>query len=257
MSQTVDSTPLGWCQIWEAALFHGNHQLYTLAHSSAASHEVLSIHEERGVVKAEIKSPALGRTTVIIALPPRSLERCLPRINQLARQQGAQFATWLRRPSREQFDALEQAGLILWPQGVQEVQVTVTPVTGQEPCPCALAALLETGRLLEMDPWLLLRLRGLTPDILRRRMGTSAPCPQSKPGTTRAEASSIDADPFWGNPRALRTYIPTHDPETAPGMPAMMLGAPPVDGTEGQQSLSRLVQALYTQGGKDSSGTGN
>lgn len=258
----------GWRHAWETSLFGDNHWLHAFARNSTASHKVMAIHEDQGQVVVEVQQPARRQVKVTITLPHLSPDLCLEKMDQLALRQGQEVWDWLDHPRWEFFHALDQMGLKLWPAGTHEVHVTVAPGTGLRPCPCTLTALMETGWLLELDPLLLLRMRGLAPEALRHRRGQQQrkgadPGPHSGQDAPVAQDSAASSwerlrfDHFWGNARALRTYSPSHNPETSLFMPASTMGAPQVESEEGQRFLSRLLQDLYAQGGSDASDAGH
>ncbi len=253
-----DSANPVWHQVWENALFHDNPWLHEFARNSAASHKVRTIHENQGTVVAEVQ-PSFGRlVSITLSLPRLSLEYCLERLGQLVLLEEPGLVDRLVQSSWSFLNTLEQIGIAPWPQGIQEVIVRVTPETGQMPCPCTLSALIEIGWLLELDPGLLLRMRGLVPDAMRQQLAETLQekrkSAQSNVQEYVREQDDIEAedairtDHFWGNPRALRTYTPSHNPEASPFMPATTMGTPQVESEEGQRLLARLLQELYAQG---------
>ncbi len=262
--------PAGWRQTWETALFGDNHHLHAFARNSVSSHKVLAIREEQGKVMVALQPPSRRQVQVTLTLPHLSLDLCLAQMAQLALQQGQDIWAWLDQPLGTFFDTLDRMGLALWPRGMQGVNVVTAPATGLTPCPCTLTALLETGWLLELDPLLLLRMRGLSPQALQHRWrqqaqekahsdphGQSANPLASAHDMAVAGEEQLRSDHFWGNARALRSYTLLHHPETAPAMPPVTMGAPQVESEEGQRFLARLLRDLYVQGGKFMHDTGD
>ena len=86
----------------------------------------------------------------------------------------------------------EEAGVELLPYG-GELGSACPCASWTDPCIHALAVMLQVAWLVDGDPWVLLRLRGLVPDDLQAELAAGSPGPETAAGHDDDLAIALDA----------------------------------------------------------------
>lgn len=247
----VSGGPAEWYARWDGALFADNPRLRNFARQCAATVEIMSLDIKGNRIVATVRHQSQRRITVTAGLPRypvadwyQSLNADADRILE-AGQRGGQ------RMSADVLSLLADSGRGLWPSGMEELQLNVAPHSEQIPCPWCMAVLVETGWLLEQDPLVLFRLRGLHQDDLT---GLMAHLQQAQSGRRHAGGAAATSgreadlhDEFWGDMRAIRSlhrHVENRDNAVAP---AYRLGPPPAADQSGNGDLALLVEAIYAR----------
>lgn len=247
----VSGGPAGWYERWDSALFSDNPRLRGFARQCADTVEIMSLDMKGHRIVATVRHQSQRRITVTAGLPRyptadwyQSLNADADRI-LVAGQRGGQ------RMSAEVLSLLADSGRGLWPSGLEELQLNVAPHSEQIPCPWCMAVLVETGWLLEQDPLVLFRLRGLHQDDLA---GLMAHLQQVRSGRRHAEGTAAKPgraanfhDEFWGDMRAIRSLHRHVENRDAAATPAYQLGPPPAADQTGKGDLALLVEAIYAR----------
>jgi uncharacterized Zn finger protein len=87
----------------------------------------------------------------------------------------------------------EEVGVELLPYG-GELGSACACQSWVDPCVHALAVLLQVAWLIDGDPWVLLRLRGVSPDGLEAEMATITAARPHEAGVTQATVPDVDGD---------------------------------------------------------------
>lgn len=247
----VSGGAAAWHERWDDALFADNPRLRDFASQCAATVEIMSLDLQGNRIVATVRHPSQRRITVTAGLPRyptadwyRSLNADADRILEAGIRSG-------QRMSADVLRLLADSGRGLWPSGMEEIQLNVAPHSEQIPCPWCMAVLVETGWLLEQDPLVLFRLRGLRQDDLA---GLMVHLQQVRSGRKHAggaaAASGHEADfhdEFWGDMRAIRSlrrHVENRDDAVAP---AYRLGPPPDADPSGNGDLALLIEAIYAR----------
>ena len=125
-----------------------------------------------------------GRSTASCALPVLDPEAVDTLVEVVAAETGRIGALLAGDLPHDLVEHAEETGAELLPTG-HDVEATCTCDAWLDPCPHALAVLLQTGWLVEADPFVLLALRGLPRDDLVARLHAHRP--------TRDDADGFDA----------------------------------------------------------------
>lgn len=242
--------------------------LREFAQTHARELEITAREEIDGRIQSRIRLPQGGTMSVQLSLARLSLrnwESCLLRLGQEAPEIGHSL---LARPALSLHAFLARLGRPLFPQGLRDVRLVAAPPSPQEPCPYCMGVLVAVGWMMEADPWVLLRLRGLAPEDARRLLQRqedgggqgvrpAGPLPPSGPGLISLQdmareragtAAEAPSESFWGDARALRAFRPRIVLNAASAPPKVTLGAPPVEDADEKQSLADLVAHLYDPG---------
>ena len=247
----VSGGPAEWHERWDDALFADNPRLRDFARQCAATVEIMSLDMKGNRIVAAVRHQSQRRITVTAGLPRypaadwyQSLNAAADRILEAGRRGGQ----WL---SADVLSLLADGGKGLWPSGMEEIQLNVAPHSEQIPCPWCMAVLVETGWLLEQDPLVLFRLRGLHLDDLTGLMAhlQQVRSGRKHPGDAAATAGrgADFHDKFWGDMRAIRSlrrHVENRDDAVAP---AYRLGPPPAADPSGNGDLALLVEAIYAR----------
>ena len=248
----VSGGPAGWYERWDDALFADNPRLRDFARQCAATVEIMSLDMQGHRIVATVRHQSQRQVTVTAGLPRypatdwyQSLHADADRILE-AGQRGGQ------RMSGEILSLLADSGRGLWPSGMEELQLNVAPHSEQIPCPWCMAVLVETGWLLEQDPLVLFRLRGLHQDDLAGLMAhlrqvRSRGRHAEGAAATRGRAADFFHDEFWGDMRAIRSLRRHVENGDAAVAPAYRLGPPPAADQSGKGDLALLVEAIYAR----------
>lgn len=241
-----------WQQAWEEAVCQGNPILRDFARGSATRLAVSSWRESQGRVHAVVTHPTLRTVRVDLSLPQWSLTEWQQHLFRLAIHHPRASASLWDRPDVAVHAALAGMGRPVLPQGLQDIRTRVSAATGQTPCPCVMAAVIETGWMIELDPWRLFALRGLSREAAEKCMQQIRTPTTSISGSASdfmsppaPEVSGYDRGTFWGHARAIRTFKLDLDPAETVVSPAVLLGPPPVDSEKEREMLTQLVASLY------------
>ncbi len=260
------TAPATWQAAWEAAVFRGNRALQRIARAGAEEMAVSELQEREGWIQAKVTTATHSEVRVMLALPrsaPAEWERHLAQLR--ARLPGWE-ADWAPRPRPAIHDALARLGRPLLPFGLQEFKTRVSVATERVPCPYALAVVMATGAMVEQDPWILLRMRGLSrraarnlasqasqrgtgTDALRSDVpvdGRDAANAYVREDTVGRPAPGPAKDGFWGNPRAVRAFDAQWEPKGGDPCILAALDAPPVEDEAEGAALRQLLADLWT-----------
>ena len=260
------TAPATWQAAWEAAVFRGNRALQRIARAGAEEMAVSELQEREGWIQAKVTTATHSEVRVMLALPrsaPAEWERHLAQLR--ARPPGWE-ADWAPRPRPAIHDALARLGRPLLPFGLQEFKTRVSVATERVPCPYALAVVMATGAMVEQDPWILLRMRGLSrraarnlasqasqrgtgTDALRSDVpvdGRDAANAYVREDTVGRPAPGPAKDGFWGNPRAVRAFDAQWEPKGGDPCILAALDAPPVEDEAEGAALRQLLADLWT-----------
>ncbi len=256
---------IDWHSSWEDALFEGDSILRDYAHASALEHEITSIEEVDGRIQAQIKVSQGAPVTVQVSLPRRSLLDWEEQLAQLRHSSPEICRSLSGRPELVLHSFLSRLGWPLLPLGMQEIRVQVTPSSRKEPCPFSLGVLVESGWMIESDPWVLLSMRGLSPENARHMLrnlenGTSQYSPIGREdyqeifrqklesgtvGETLNSGLEMPSESFWGNARALKDFQSHLFLESSSIPPKFTLGAPPLENAQEVQTLANMLSLLF------------
>ena len=254
-----------WQGSWEDSLFEGNTVLQEFAQVHARELEIVALEEIDGRIQSQIRVPQGGTVSVQLSLAQRSLRNWESHLTQLMQEAPETGHSLLARPDLSLHAFLSRLGWPLFPRGLRDVQLFAGPPSRQEPCPYCMGVLVEVGWMIEADPWVLLSLRGLSPETARRLLqGNAGHSSQiarqagqiplsgsslvSVKGMARNGAfmtSEVPSESFWGNARALRAFRTRIFLDSASAPPKVTLGAPPVEDAHEKRSLAGLVAHLY------------
>lgn len=260
------AAPATWQAAWEAAVFRGNRALQRIARACAEEMAASDLQEREGWIQAKVTTTTHSEVRVMLALPRSAPAEWERRLTQLRARHPGWQADWAPRPRPAIHDALARVGRPLLPFGLQEFKTRVSVATERVPCPYVLAVVMATGAMVEQDPWILLRMRGLSPRAAHELAAQAA-----QRGTGRAalrsdvpvsggdaenayvredavglSASGPGQDGFWGNPRAVRAFDTQLEPKGGDPCILAALDAPPVaDEAEGA-ALRQLLADLWT-----------
>ncbi len=235
-----------WHSRWEEALFAGNPVLQEFARARARELEITALEEGDGRIQARIRMPQGGTVHVQVALVQDSLSDWESRLAQVWQAAPETGRSLLVRLDRALPTLLARPDWPLFPRGLQDVQLRAAPPSGQEPCPYGLGVLVEVGWMIAADPWILLRLRGLSrADARRLLQGMAEGHRPVAHRDSRLLSSATAAESFWGNARALREFQPRICLGPASTPPTVTLGAPPVADVRERRLLECRLAHLY------------
>ncbi len=256
---------LDWHSSWEDALFEGNSVLRDYAHARALEHEIISMQEVDGRIQAHIKVPQGAAVQVQVSLPRRSLQDWEEHLTQLRHSSPEICRSLSGRPDLVLHSFLSLLGWPLLPLGMQEVQVQVSPSSRKKPCPFSLGVLVESGWMIESDPWILLSMRGLSLENARYMLrnlenGASQFSPIGRPAKLEISGQNsvgsavskkflsdleTPSESFWGNARAIRAFQPQLFLGSSSTPPKFTLGAPPLEDAQEMQLLANMLSFLF------------
>lgn len=260
------AAPATWQAAWEAAVFRGNRALQRIARACAEEMEVSELQEREGWIQAKVTTTTHSEVRVMLALPRSAPAEWERHLTQLRARHPGWKADWAPRPRPAIHDALARVGRPLLPFGLQEFKTRVSVATERVPCPYALAVVMATGAMVEQDPWILLRMRGLSPRAARElaaqaaQRGTGRAALRSdvpvsggdaenayvREDTVGLSASGPAQDGFWGNLRAVRAFDTQLEPKGGDPCILAALDAPPVEDEAEGAALRQLLADLWT-----------
>lgn len=175
-----------WGKAWLRAVEEAAYSETDLrtARALARTGEVGGITVGPGSLVASV-ADARGRSTASCALPVLDPQGIDALVEVVAAETGRIGALLAGDLPHDLVEHAEETGAELLPTG-HDVEATCTCEAWLDPCPHALAVLLQAGWLVESDPFVLLALRGLPRDDLVARLHAHRPA--------RLEADGVDAD---------------------------------------------------------------
>lgn len=254
-----------WHAIWENILFEGNDFLRDFAYAQARDLEIVSLEEVAGQIQAQIKVPQNGIVEVQISLPHHSLAEWESLLGQIHLRSPEVGHSLLGSPDIGFHEVLSRLGSPLFPQGLRDVHFRVNPPSFKEPCPFSMGVLVEVGWFIETDPWVLLRLRGLSQDkagkmmqAMEERLWQPSQHDEEMNKTDRHRrmadrtgretgfnSNELPQESFWGNARAIRAFRAHFLIGPACPPPRITLGAPPLKNENERNSLADLLALTY------------
>jgi uncharacterized Zn finger protein len=179
-----------WLRAVEEAAF--NETDLRTARALARAGEVGGITGAPGSLVASV-GDARGRSTASCGVPVLEPAAVDALVEVVAAETGRIGALLAGDLPHDLVEHAEETGVELLPTG-HDVEASCTCDAWLDPCPHALAVLLQTGWLLEADPFVLLALRGVPRDDLVARLHTHRPVRRDPDGDGDAALdAAVDA----------------------------------------------------------------
>lgn len=259
-----------WSRRWLALLNElGIFRDASTAQSQTRGSRVQRLEVKPGLINAKVRDRDLGECQVEIRLDCFTAEQWSQVIDALSSQAifAAQLLAGDFPPALE--EVLGELGISLLPKTSQELQESCDCCTDQTgPCRPLLATFLALGEMLNDDPWLLFRLRGLDrnqllQDLRTRRnestagrpgspqtaADTDAPLVYQEPDRagTRADGTPLaeELDAFWGKSKPLMEF--QHHISRPLISLALLRRLGPLPFTSGGVEAYELLSEIYQQ----------
>lgn len=246
-----------WGQRWVEVLesFHVGGRLQR-GRSYARGGQVLSIDVTKGEVKAKVQGSMPKPYAVSIQLKVLSDKEWAKVIKPLAGQ--ALFAAKLLAGElpQELNDLFEKAGLSLFPRKQGDLQTSCSCPDYSNPCKHIAAVYYLLAEEFDRDPFLLVRLRGLTREELCDRLNKFAPAApvvpvasaEETPVPVAGEALSADPKAFWSmGELPADLFGDVQRPPVVAAWPKRLGGFPFWRGTE---RFLEALEPVYQQGAR-------